>query len=507
MITSPSDALVNSAFSVTFTFSENVFNFEEADVSLTNATIVGGTFMNTVAGLEWIATINPTMDGAVAVEVPAAVANDLAGNDNNASGTFDRTFDGTNPTVVSITTDDTNPTLEQQVNFRVTFDEDVLDVEDSDFEIVTTGTITGESIVNVTEVTADVYLVRVDRGTGLGTFGLNLRDDDSITDNAGNPLGGTGVGNGDFTGEIYDTNRAPTDITLSSETIDENSGMLALVGDFASVDADGDTDFIYTFATGTGDDDNDDFEIVDDQLFSANDLNFEERTTYSIRVQTDDQKGGLFEKAFTITVNNVNETPFNLTLSNNDLLEADDPGVLVGILAVEDFDVGDTFTFTRVTGDGDNNNLLFQITNGNELRTAGATNFEEDTELNVRIRATDEDGLFVEMPFVIDVENVEIEPLRDFDTNEPDARVRNFFSPNGDGDNDTWIVEDILDNPINEVKVYSQAGKLIFSQRNYENDWDGTFDGEPIPPGTYYYEINIYNGESIIRGFLTIIRQ
>lgn len=102
--------------------------------------------------------------------------------------------------------------------------------------------------------------------------------------------------------------------------------------------------------------------------------------------------------------------------------------------------------------------------------------------------------------------NVENEPLRDFDKDQADARVKNFFTPNGDGDNDTWVVEDILDNPINEVKVYSQAGKLIFSQRNYENDWDGTFDGEPIPPGTYYYEINIYNGESIIRGFLTIIR-
>ena len=157
-------------------------------------------------------------------------------------------------------------------------------------------------------------------------------------------------------------------------------------------------------------------------------------------------------------------------------------------------------------GVGGDNNLLFKVINGNELRTTAATNFEENTTLTVGITSTDSGGNTVDRVFTITIKNVENEPLRDFDKDEADARVKNFFTPNGDGTNDTWVVEDILDNPINEVKVYSQAGKLIFSQRNYENDWDGTFNGEPIPPGTYYYQINIYNGESIIRGFLTIIR-
>jgi gliding motility-associated-like protein len=68
------------------------------------------------------------------------------------------------------------------------------------------------------------------------------------------------------------------------------------------------------------------------------------------------------------------------------------------------------------------------------------------------------------------------------------------------------VIEDILDNPINEVKVFSQNGTLLFSERNYKNTWKGTYNGKAIPPGTYYYEINVYNGESIIKGFLTIIR-
>src|SRR5262249_315303 len=47
------------------------------------------------------------------------------------------------------------------------------------------------------------YTVTVNTGTGTGTLQLNLVDDDSIRDANGNPLNGTGVGNGNFTGQVY----------------------------------------------------------------------------------------------------------------------------------------------------------------------------------------------------------------------------------------------------------------------------------------------------------------
>ena len=50
-----------------------------------------------------------------------------------------------------------------------------------------------------------VYTVTVNTGSGSGTLRLDVTDDDSIVDMAGNPLGGTGTGNGNFTGgETYD---------------------------------------------------------------------------------------------------------------------------------------------------------------------------------------------------------------------------------------------------------------------------------------------------------------
>src|SRR5205085_7038693 len=65
----------------------------------------------------------------------------------------------------------------------------------------------GASVSNVTG-SGTTYTVTVTTGTGAGTLGLNLVDNDSITDAATNPLGGAGAGNGNFTGQTYTINGA-----------------------------------------------------------------------------------------------------------------------------------------------------------------------------------------------------------------------------------------------------------------------------------------------------------
>jgi len=331
--------------------------------------------------------------------------------------------------------------------------------------------------------------------------------DETVIVTLTNPTNATLGPNPVHTYTILDNDNAPpTDISLGVSDIDENNAVDDLVGDLSTTDADAQDSHTYSLVPGTGDTDNTKFYIDGASLLASEpSFNHETNESFSIRIQTDDGKGGTFEKVFTIDVNDVNEAPIGIMLSKDKIDETDDAGVEVGIMSSLDPDAQETFTYSLVTGEGDANNLLFTFA-GNQLRTAAAINFEETTLLSIRVRVTDSGGLTFDQVFSITVNDVVIEPLRDFDKDETDSRVKNFFTPNGDGQNDTWVVEDILDNPINEVKVYSQAGKLIFSQRNYENDWDGTFDGEPIPPGTYYYEINIYNGESIIRGFITIIR-
>lgn len=83
----------------------------------------------------------------------------------------------------------------------------------------------------------------------------------------------------------------------------------------------------------------------------------------------------------------------------------------------------------------------------------------------------------------------------------------NILSPNGDGRNDVWIVEEIEKYPDNEVTVFDRAGRTVFFTKNYQNDWTGHLNGTRLAEGTYYYAIRLNkNGKSgVVKGFITII--
>jgi hypothetical protein len=75
-------------------------------------------------------------------------------------------------------------------------------VDPVDFTLTTTG-VSGASIASVTG-SGDTYTVTVNTGTKAGTIRLDLMDNDTIQDASSNPLGGMGLGNGDFiTGSVY----------------------------------------------------------------------------------------------------------------------------------------------------------------------------------------------------------------------------------------------------------------------------------------------------------------
>lgn len=89
-------------------------------------------------------------------------------------------------------------------------------------------------------------------------------------------------------------------------------------------------------------------------------------------------------------------------------------------------------------------------------------------------------------------------------------KIMNAFTPNGDGQNDQWLVTSSNSCVTRiEVNVYNRYGQLVYTQKNYSNNWDGKVNGKPLPDGTYYYK-NIYtliNGRMIdFKGDVTIIR-
>ncbi len=73
----------------------------------------------------------------------------------------------------------------------------------------------------------------------------------------------------------------------------------------------------------------------------------------------------------------------------------------------------------------------------------------------------------------------------------PPIRIPNAFTPNGDGRDDTWQIENIEQFPNTTVTVFNRWGNKIFSAENYSraNEWRGDINGQPAPVGTYYYVV------------------
>lgn len=119
------------------------------------------------------------------------------------------TLDTTPPTVTSIVRADANPTAgASSVSWTVTFSEPVTGVDAADFALVQGGGVSGVTIASVTGSGA-TRTVTANLNASTGTLGLNLVDNDTILDSFNNRLGGTGNGNGNFTGEVYNVTAAP----------------------------------------------------------------------------------------------------------------------------------------------------------------------------------------------------------------------------------------------------------------------------------------------------------
>jgi hypothetical protein len=199
-----------SASPVNFTvvFDEPVNGLDGVDVTL------GGTAGATTAVVTEIAPMDGTTynlaisgmtaSGTVTASILAGGAMDAATNTNTASTSTDDTitFNLTGPPVASgIVRAGASPTNAASVQFAVAFSKDVSGVDANDFGLANSG-VTGASIAGVAG-SAATYTVTVNTGSGSGTIGLNLIDDDTIVDASSIPLGGKGAGNGNLTGQVY----------------------------------------------------------------------------------------------------------------------------------------------------------------------------------------------------------------------------------------------------------------------------------------------------------------
>ncbi len=103
----------------------------------------------------------------------------------------------------------------------------------------------------------------------------------------------------------------------------------------------------------------------------------------------------------------------------------------------------------------------------------------------------------------LDTATVKIFVLKDYK-----LIIANTMTPNGDNYNDIFWIGMIEYYPNNEVMVFNRYGQMIYKANKYDNQkvyWDGTYQGNKVPDGAYYYVIKFTDSNVIFKGSINVI--
>ena len=84
--------------------------------------------------------------------------------------------------------------------------------------------------------------------------------------------------------------------------------------------------------------------------------------------------------------------------------------------------------------------------------------------------------------------------------------IPNTITPNGDFQNDLWVIGNLEEFVSNRIVLFDRSGNQLLEMINYQNNWDGTISGNPLPQGVYFYFIELPGRVKPERGSITIIR-
>ncbi len=192
-------------------------------------------------------------------------------------------------------------------------------------------------------------------------------------------------------------NTVPSDIAPDSFFIDENidTSSGSSLGTLSAVDNDSYETFSYTIIGGA---DAGNFSIgganSDELLLTAGVLDHEVQDTYTVVVQVADSAANTYNETITVSVNDINETPSAITLSNSSVDENTNTmsGFTVGTLSAVDDDAAESFNYT-IVGGADQANFTLGGGDLNELiLTAGILDHESQDEYSVIVRVADSAG-------------------------------------------------------------------------------------------------------------------
>lgn len=229
----------------------------------------------------------------------------------------------------------------------------------------------------------------------------------------------------------FEADQAPTNISLTSSTLPENSVSGTAIGTLSATDPNSNEAFIFSLPSGLGD--NSDFSITGTTLQSSAVFDYETRSSCSVTIRVTDADGLTFDKQFTITITDVNEAPVITSGGTYSVVEANTNGLqhsqssATPYLTSRNSDV--QFTSLLTVGDAVGGNKLVGIPDGMGAFDNGdgtftlLVNHEISNSLGV-VRAHGQKGAFVSR-LVINKSTLQIVSLQDFLPNSTSVYLSN----------------------------------------------------------------------------------
>ncbi len=296
-----------------------------------------------------------------------------------------------------------------------------------------------------------------------------------------------------FTIQVSNANDAPELLVIDNATINENNTVNASIGSLSAEDQDLGETFKYELVSGTGDNDNANFTILGSTLSIKTVSNFEAKSAYSVRIKVLDSKEASFENVFIIQVKDMAEKP-SLLADTFVVKEKEALGTLVGTLSGISPDAGALLSYELL------NPSPFKINAANgDITVNDVLDYESNQSYVVQVKVTDsrDESLNASAQIIIKIEDV-------LET-ETDLPALNFVSPNGDGLNDAFTINNVELYKDYSLSIFNESGMEVFSQlSNYKNDWMGTYNGQKLPTGVYFYVFK--KGSSEFKGSISIIQ-
>ncbi|WP_160717087.1 Ig-like domain-containing protein [Chitinophaga solisilvae] len=453
-------ARVNAPFTVTAVFNEAVTGLTAGDFSLTNGTVSN---LQTTDNITYTFTVTPAADGPVIILLPAAQAQNVVSNGNTVSNTLTVTFDGTAPVITA----------------GLTF---------SILERSAAGTPVGK--VTATEATGILQNWHITADDSNGAFSIDANGNIAVADQTKlNSRVNTTVtllvtvSDGLNTSaavpvlvQVKMVNQTPTLNTIDNVTIcpDGREHTIQLTG--ASATEPGQTyGFVITADQAAS------FDKL--SVSAAGLITYQLKTsatsTYNVTVTIKDNGGtanggtDTLRRSFNIQVAALG--PITITSDKGNSVSKGD------------------ILHLRATG-----GIRYQWDNADGIisgQQSAVLEVRPMQQTTYRVTASNAAGCTNTADFTVTV-------VADFKVD-----AVNIMTPNGDGINDKWVIRNLDSYPDNEVKIFDRAGRMVYSRRNYSNEWDATMNGSPLAEGTYYYILTIQGGAKTAKGFITIIRE